>query len=249
MKLFNDFLRIHAVFCNSTYTIMKLLLIEDDIKTLQSIRQGLEENGYEVDIAYDGLIGKILAKRHFYDLIVTDIIVPGMNGVQFCQTLRQEGIRTPVIMLTALGSIQEKLLGFDAGADDYLVKPFDFSELLARIRALLNRTLEVVTQTVSNTLIYADLEVNFHTRTVQRANKRIDLTAKEYALLEYLLRNQGRVLSKVDIAEKIWDIRFDTGTNVIEVYITLLRKKIDKDFPKKLIHTIYGVGYVLKLDD
>jgi two-component system copper resistance phosphate regulon response regulator CusR len=228
---------------------MKLLLIEDDIKTLQSIRQGLEENGYEVDIAYDGLIGKLLAKRHSYDLIITDIIVPGMNGIQFCQTLRQEAIRTPVIMLTALGAIQEKLLGFDAGADDYLVKPFDFSELLARIRALLNRTSEVVIQTAPNTLIYADLEVNLHTRTVQRANKRIDLTAKEFALLEYLLRNQGRVLTKVDIAEKIWDIRFDTGTNVIEVYITLLRKKIDKDFPIKLIHTIYGVGYVLKMDN
>lgn len=228
---------------------MRLLLIEDDLKTLQSIRQGLEENGYEVDVAYDGLIGKLLAKRHAYDLIITDIIVPGMNGVQFCQTIRQEGIRTPVIMLTALGAIQEKLLGFDAGADDYLVKPFDFSELLARIRALLNRASEIVTQTPPNTLVYADLEINFHTRVVQRANKRIDLTAKEYSLLEYLLRNQGRVLSKVDIAEKIWDIRFDTGTNVIEVYITLLRKKIDKDFPKKLIHTIYGVGYVLKLDD
>jgi len=228
---------------------MKLLLIEDDVKTLQSIRQGLEENGYEVDIAYDGLIGKLLAKRNVYDIIVTDIILPGMNGVQLCQALRQEGVRTPIIMLTALGAMEEKLLGFDAGADDYLVKPFNFLELLARIRALLNRTSDVAVQAVANTLAYADLEVNLHTRVVQRSGKRIDLTAKEFALLEYLLRNQGRVLTKVDIAEKIWDIRFDNGTNVIEVYITLLRKKIDKDFPKKLIHTIYRIGYVLKLDD
>ncbi len=182
---------------------MKLLLIEDDVKTLQSIRQGLEENGYEVDIAYDGLIGKLLAKRNVYDIIVTDIILPGMNGVQLCQALRQEGVRTPIIMLTALGAMEEKLLGFDAGADDYLVKPFNFLELLARIRALLNRTSDVAVQAVANTLAYADLEVNLHTRVVQRSGKRIDLTAKEFALLEYLLRNQGRVLTKVDIAEKI----------------------------------------------
>jgi len=227
---------------------MKLLLVEDDVKTVQSIRQGLEENGYEVDIAYDGKIGHILAKRNSYDLIITDVIIPEINGVDFCKLLRQEGIRTPIVMLTAMGAIEEKLMGFNAGADDYLVKPFDFLELLARIRALLNRTSDFFPLTTSATLSYHDLEMNLETRIVKRDGKRIDLTAKEFSLLEYLLKNPGRVLTKVDIAEKIWDIRFDTGTNVIEVYITLLRKKIDKDFSEKLIHTIYGVGYVLKLD-
>lgn len=226
---------------------MKLLLIEDDVKTVQSLKQGLQENGFEVDIAYDGLIGLHLAQKNSYALIITDIIVPGTNGVQFCYSLRQAGIRTPVLMLTALGSIQEKLMGFDAGADDYLVKPFDFLELIARIRALLNRAGDTDgVKSTSNTLRYADLEMNLDTRHVLRSGQRIDLTAKEFALLEYLLRYQGRVLTKVDIAEKIWDVRFDTGTNVIEVYITLLRKKIDKDFEPKLIHTVYGVGYVLK---
>ena len=227
---------------------MKLLVVEDDVKTVQSIRQGLEENGYEVDIAYDGKIGHLLAKRSSYDLIITDVIVPELNGVEFCKLLRQEGIRTPVVMLTALGAIEEKLMGFDAGADDYLVKPFDFSELLARVRALLNRASDSFPITSSTSLSYHDLEMNIDTRIVKRQGKRIDLTAKEFSLLEYLLKNTGRVLTKVDIAEKIWDIRFDTGTNVIEVYITLLRKKIDKDFSEKLIHTVYGVGYVLKLD-
>ncbi|WP_428664837.1 response regulator [Runella sp.] len=223
---------------------MKILLIEDDIKIIQSLRKGLEENGYEVDIAYDGMIGKLLARRNEYTVIVSDIIIPGINGVQLCQEIRKEGVRTPFIMLTALGALEEKLVGFDAGADDYLVKPFDFLELLARIRVVTKRIKsEPVT---ANVLRYADLEMNLTTREVIRNNQRIDLTGKEYALLEFLLRNSERVLSKVDIAEKIWDIRFDTGTNIIEVYITLLRKKIDRDFSIKLIHTHYGIGYVLK---
>jgi two-component system copper resistance phosphate regulon response regulator CusR len=223
---------------------MKILLIEDDIKIIQSLRKGLEENGYEVDIAYDGTIGKLLARRNDYFVIVSDIIVPGINGVQLCRELRSAGVRTPFIMLTALGALEEKLVGFDAGADDYLVKPFDFLELLARIKVVTKRIQsEPVT---ANVLRYADLEMNLSTREITRGSQRIDLTGKEYALLEFLLRNAERVLSKVDIAEKIWDIRFDTGTNIIEVYITLLRKKIDRDFPVKLIHTHYGVGYVLK---
>lgn len=223
---------------------MKILLIEDDIKIIQSLRKGLEENGYEVDIAYDGTIGKLLARRNDYFVIVSDIIIPGINGVQLCRELRSAGIRTPFIMLTALGALEEKLVGFDAGADDYLVKPFDFLELLARIKVVTKR---VQSEPVTvNVLRYADLEMNLSTREITRGGQRIDLTGKEYALLEFLLRNSERVLSKVDIAEKIWDIRFDTGTNIIEVYITLLRKKIDRDFPVKLIHTHYGVGYVLK---
>lgn len=223
---------------------MKILLIEDDIKIIQSLRKGLEENGYEVDIAYDGTIGKLLARRNDYFVIVSDIIIPGINGVQLCRELRSAGISTPFIMLTALGALEEKLVGFDAGADDYLVKPFDFLELLARIKVVTKRIQsEPVT---ANVLRYADLEMNLSTREITRSSQRIELTGKEYALLEFLLRNSERVLSKVDIAEKIWDIRFDTGTNIIEVYITLLRKKIDRDFPVKLIHTHYGVGYVLK---
>jgi two-component system, OmpR family, copper resistance phosphate regulon response regulator CusR len=223
---------------------MKILLIEDDIKIIQSLRKGLEENGFEVDIAYDGLIGKLLARRHEYAVIISDIIIPGINGIELCRELRKEGIRTPFIMLTALGALEEKLVGFDAGADDYLVKPFDFLELLARIKVVTKRIQAEPVR--ANILRYADLEMNLTTREITRSKQRIDLTGKEYALLEYLLRNAERVLSKVDIAEKIWDIRFDTGTNIIEVYITLLRKKIDREFPIKLIHTHYGVGYVLK---
>lgn len=235
---------LHTPFYKFNSLCMKILLIEDDIKIIQSLRKGLEENGYEVDIAYDGTIGKLLARRNDYFVIVSDIIIPGINGVQLCRELRSAGVRTPFIMLTALGALEEKLVGFDAGADDYLVKPFDFLELLARIKVVTKRIQsEPVT---SNVLRYADLEMNLSTREITRGRQRIDLTGKEYALLEFLLRNAERVLSKVDIAEKIWDIRFDTGTNIIEVYITLLRKKIDRDFPIKLIHTHYGVGYVLK---
>lgn len=228
---------------------MKLLLIEDDPKTSYYIQQGFEENGFEVDATKDGLLGYRLATKNNYNVIITDIIVPGMSGVQFCAELRKANIHTPVLMLTALGDIQEKLKGFDAGADDYLVKPFDFLELLARVRAIFNRTSSPSIFYSNNILRYADLELNVDTRKVNRAAQTIELTGKEFALLEYLLRNAERILTKVDIAEKIWDIRFDTGTNVIEVYITLLRKKIDKDFPQKLIHTVYGVGYVLRVEN
>lgn len=226
---------------------MKILLIEDEPKTLQSLRQGLEENGFEVDIAYDGMIGKHLAKKSQYQIIVTDIIMPGMNGLQLSKELREEGITTPILMLTALGSIEEKLMGFDAGADDYLVKPFDFLELLARIKVLVkrNQTLPIT----GNVLMYSDLEMNLDAHTVTRGGSKIDLTAREFALLEYLLTNHGKVISKVDIAAKVWDSRIDMGTNVIEVFMTMLRKKVDKNYDTKLIHTQYGVGYVLKIEE
>lgn len=226
---------------------MKLLLIEDEPKTLQSIQKGLEENGYEVDIAYDGLIGIHLARKGNYHLIVSDIIIPGLNGIQLCKELRQEGILTPILMLTALGTIDDKLLGFDAGADDYLVKPFEFQELLARIRVLTKRSTSV--QMSTNVMRFADLEMNLDSKSVTRAGQKIELTAREFALLEFMLRNQGKVVSKVEIAEKVWDVDFDTGTNVIEVYVNLLRKKIDRDFDQKLIHTQYGMGYVLKIEE
>jgi two-component system, OmpR family, copper resistance phosphate regulon response regulator CusR len=224
---------------------MKILLIEDEPKTLQSLKQGLEENGFEVDIAYDGMIGKHLARKNQYQIIVSDIIMPGMNGLQLSKELRAEGITTPILMLTALGSIEEKLMGFDAGADDYLVKPFDFLELLARIKVLAKRT-QAPSNSASNVLTYSDLEMNLDAHTVTRGGSKIDLTAREFALLEYLLRNHGKVISKADIAEKVWDSRFDMGTNVIEVFMTMLRKKVDKNYDTKLIHTQYGVGYVLK---
>lgn len=225
---------------------MKLLLIEDEPKTVQSLKQGLEENGYEVDIAYDGLIGKQLAKKGGYQLIISDIIIPGINGIELCREIRNWGDETPILMLTALGSTDDKVTGLDAGADDYLVKPFEFKELLARVRALTKRG-SSISQT-AQILRFADLEVSMDAKTVHRSGHKINLTAREFNLLVYLIRNQGRVISKVEIAEQVWDIGFDTGTNVIEVYVNYLRKKIDKDYPVKLIHTQFGMGYVLKIE-
>ncbi|GLU53916.1 MULTISPECIES: response regulator [Dyadobacter] len=225
---------------------MKLLLIEDEPKTVQSLKQGLEENGYEVDIAYDGLIGKQLAKKGGYQLIISDIIIPGINGIELCRELRHSGDETPILMLTALGSTDDKVTGLDAGADDYLVKPFEFKELLARVRALTKRG-STISQT-AQILRFADIEVSMDAKTVHRSGNKINLTAREFNLLVYLIRNQGRVVSKVEIAEQVWDIGFDTGTNVIEVYVNYLRKKIDKDYPVKLIHTQFGMGYVLKIE-
>jgi two-component system, OmpR family, copper resistance phosphate regulon response regulator CusR len=225
---------------------MKLLLIEDEPKTLQSLKQGLEENGFEVDVAYDGLIGLQIASRNTYQLIISDIIIPGINGVELCRELRRLGNQTPILMLTALGTTDDKVTGFDAGADDYLVKPFEFKELMARVRALTKRGGNV-TQT-AKTLRFADLEINLDAKTVHRSGTKIDLTAREFNLLVYLIRNQGRVVSKAEIAEQVWEIDFDSGTNIIEVYVNYLRKKIDRDFPTKLIHTQFGMGYVLKTE-
>ncbi len=225
---------------------MNLLLIEDEPKTVQSLKQGLEENGYTVDVAYDGLIGKQLAMRNSYHLIVSDIIIPGINGVELCRELRKAGNETPILMLTALGTTDDKVVGFDAGADDYLVKPFEFKELLARVRALTKRG-SAVSQT-AQIMRFADLEVNMDAKTVHRAEQKIELTAREFNLLVYLIRNQGRVISKAEIAEQVWEIDFDSGTNIIEVYVNYLRKKIDRDFTVKLIHTQFGMGYVLKTE-
>jgi two-component system copper resistance phosphate regulon response regulator CusR len=223
---------------------MKILVVEDEPKTLHAIQQGLEESQFEVDIAYDGLIAKRLALKTAYSLIITDVILPGLNGFELVRELRQSGLATPVLMLTALGETEDKISGFDAGADQYLTKPFQFAELLARVRSLTKRG-TMVSMTAQK-LRFAGLEMNLDAKSVSRDGQPIDLTAREFALLEYLLRNQGRVLSKPDIAEHVWDLNFDTGTNVVEVYINYLRKKIDKDFPQKLIHTQFGMGYVLK---
>lgn len=226
---------------------MKLLLIEDEPKTVLSLRQGLEEDGYDVDIAYDGLIGRQLARNNTYQLIISDIIIPGINGIELCKEIRSWGDDTPILMLTALGTTDDKVTGLDAGADDYLVKPFEFKELLARVRALTKRASGV--SHTSQMLRFADLEVSLDAKTVTRSGNKINLTAREFNLLVYLIRNQGRVISKVEIAEQVWDIGFDTGTNIIEVYVNYLRKKIDKDYPVKLIHTQFGMGYVLKVEE
>ncbi len=223
---------------------MKILVVEDELKTLQAIQQGLVEHFYEVDIAYDGLIAKQLAMRNSYNCIITDIIMPGLNGWMLVQELRQHGIQTPILLLSALGESEDKISGFDAGADQYLVKPFQFAELLSRVRALTKRGTE--TLITNDILKFADLEVNLDTKRISRTGQNIELTALEFRLLEYFLRNQGRVLSKNQIAENVWDVNFDKGTNYIEVYINYLRKKIDKNFDKKLIHTVFGMGYVLK---
>lgn len=222
----------------------KILVVEDEPKVASFVKRGLEENGFTCDIAFDGLMGKRMFDAGEYDLLILDINIPYKNGIELCKEIRLSNEIIPVIMLTALGTTEDKLLGFDSGADDYLVKPFEFRELLARIRSLLKRI--IIAEAGENRLTFLDLEVNLNTYEVKRGEKKIDLTQKEFALLVYLLQNKGRVLSRVDIADNVWGINFDTGTNIIDVYVNFLRKKIDKDFAQKLIHTQTGVGYILK---
>ncbi len=222
----------------------RILIVEDHVKMADSISKGLEENGFDTDVAYDGFIGKRLSDTNEYDLIILDINLPLLNGYELCTEIRKKDPQVPIIMLTALGSTEDKLLGFDKGADDYIVKPFEFRELLARTKALLKRAPSGKKR--ETILRVADLEMDTDSKTVKRGDTIIELTAKEFSLLEYLVRNSGKVISKSDIADKIWNINFDTGTNVIEVYVNFLRKKIDKNFPVKLIHTQIGMGYVLK---
>ncbi|MDI9862566.1 response regulator transcription factor [Flectobacillus roseus] len=226
---------------------MDILVIEDDLRVSELIKRGLEEQGFSATVAYDGVMGKKLALQHPYELIITDIILPKMDGLELCKHLREANLEIPIIMLTALGTTDDKLEGFDAGADDYLVKPFEIRELMARIRVLLKRQSKTP-QTFSNLLKYDDLELNLQNKTVKRGEIDINLTPKEFKLLEYLLQNPERVLSRTEIAEKVWDTHFDTGTNFIDVYINYLRKKIDKGFERKLIHTKSGMGFILKSD-
>ncbi|SEV95387.1 DNA-binding response regulator, OmpR family, contains REC and winged-helix (wHTH) domain [Chitinophaga sp. YR573] len=226
---------------------MKILVIEDEERVAQLIKRGLEEQFYEVTVAYDGELGKKLALKNSFDLIITDIILPKVNGLDLCKEIRNVLPDTPIIMLTALGTTDDKVEGFDAGADDYLVKPFDLRELHVRIRALLKRN-NGKSNSQGFILKYADLELNIHTKIVKRSNKEISLTPKELKLLEYMMQNPERVLSRTEIAEKVWETTFDTGTNFIDVYINYLRKKIDKDFDVKLIHTKPGLGFIFKQD-
>jgi DNA-binding response OmpR family regulator len=221
---------------------MKILLVEDDPKISTFIKIGLESNNYVVDTAYDGTLGERLAYSKTYEVIILDVVIPGISGFQLCKNIRQRNILTPIIMLTSLDTVEDKLTGFESGADDYLLKPFSFRELLARIKALNRRSREAFVSPVLNAL---DLELDSISRKVTRRGKEIKLTPTEYKILELLLNNKGKVFDRIDIAEKIWGLNFNTGTNVIDVHINSLRKKIDKDFSQKLIYTKIGFGYVL----
>jgi two-component system copper resistance phosphate regulon response regulator CusR len=225
---------------------MTILVVEDEQKVAEFIKKGLEENGYDVDIAYDAFTGERLYLNKAYNMLILDVIIPGINGIELCRKIRTTNARVPILMLTALGTTDDKVTGLDAGADDYLVKPFEFRELLARIRALTKRPLPNKPEEAPNFLSVADLVLDLDKKMAIRAGKKISLTAKEYGLLEYLIRNKGRVVSKQDISEKVWDINFDTGTNVVEVYVNILRKKIDRDFSVKLIQTRVGLGYIIQ---
>ena len=225
---------------------MKILLVEDDPKISSFIIIGLESNDCLVDVAYDSSMGEKLFHSKKYDVIILDVIVPGISGFELCKKIRNYNILTPVIMLTSLDSVDDKLTGFDCGADDYLTKPFSFQELFARIKALNRRAREAL---VSPVLKALDLELDSIARKVKRSEKEINLTATEYKILELLLSYKGKVFDRIDIAEKIWGGSFNSGTNVIDVHINSLRKKIDKDFSKKLIHTKKGFGYVLSEDN
>ena len=223
---------------------MKILIIEDEQRVANLIKKGLEEQRYETELAIDGMMGKKMALGKDYDVIIMDIMLPKINGVDLCRQVREAKPQVPIIMLTALGTTDDKIEGLDAGADDYLVKPFDFRELEARIRTIAKRNNNPFSQ--KKVLQLADLILNPQTLLVTRSNKEINLTPKEFRLLHYMMLNSGRVLSRMEIAEKVWDTTFDTGTNFIDVYINYLRKKIDKDHSIKLIHTKPGIGFIFK---
>jgi two-component system copper resistance phosphate regulon response regulator CusR len=224
---------------------MKILIIEDDTRIAHLIQRGLQEQGYTTKVVYDGEEAIRSLASEQYDLIVTDVLLPLLDGLSVCREVRRLYPAIPLLILTALGTTDDKVDGFDAGADDYLVKPFEMRELVARIKALSKRG-AYRTETLP-VLVYADLEMNLHTKTVTRSGTEISLTPKEFKLLQYMLQNPERVLSRAEIAEKVWDTHFDTGTNFIDVYINYLRKKIDKDFGSKLLHTKPGMGFFLKI--
>jgi heavy metal response regulator len=222
---------------------MRILIVEDEKKVAAFIKKGLEEETYAVDIAIDGEEGLHLGEQNPYDLIILDLMLPKINGLDILSHLRAKKIETPILLLTAKDSVEDKVEGLNQGADDYLTKPFAFSELLARIRVLLRRG----KNETKTTLEIADLTLDLVSHKVNRGNEEIELTGKEYSLLEYFMRNQEKVLTRTMIAEHVWDYNFDTFTNVIDVYVNHLRKKIDKNFPAKLLHTLRGVGYVMKV--
>lgn len=226
---------------------MKVLLIEDELQVSNFIKQGLEEQSFEVEVAFDGDIGKRLALNTDYNVIILDLIIPGINGFELCKIIKANRPEVPILILTTLGMTEDKVNGFAAGADDYLLKPFEFVELIARLNALARRKgSENIRH--GGVLRYEDLQLDIEKKVAIRSGKSIKLSAKEFSLLEYFLTNKGRVISKTELAEKVWDLKFDPGTNVVEVYINMLRNKIDRDFEPKLLQTRIGLGYVLVHD-
>lgn len=224
----------------------RILIIEDDQRITENLTKGLQEKGFDTEVAYDGQIGLRLALSGRFDLILLDVNLPVMNGYEVCGKIREKDSQIPIIMLTALGETDDKITGFEKGADDYIVKPFEYRELIARVNVFLKRAY-AENENNANLLRISDLEINLESKMASRQGKTIDLTPKEFSLLEYLIRNKGKVISKAEIAEKIWEgNNAENSLNVIEVYINFLRKKIDKDFEPKLIHTKTGMGYVLK---
>jgi two-component system copper resistance phosphate regulon response regulator CusR len=223
---------------------MKILIVEDEKKVADFVRKGLQEEGYVVDVAYNGEDGLELATDLSYDLVILDIYLPKLDGLSILRRLREEKVKTPILLLTVRATIEDKVLGLDAGADDYLTKPFAFQELLARVRALLRRRIDSDTTFIK----VADLILDPVRRTVSRADREIELTLKEFSLLEYLMRNRDRVLTRTMIIDHVWNYDFDSETNVIDVYVNYLRKKIDAGHEPKLIHTVRGVGYVMKAE-
>ena len=222
-----------------------ILIVEDEQKIADTLKLGLSENGYQAEVAYDGIIGQKLFESSSFSLVVLDINLPGLNGYDLCRKIRNKNSQIPIIMLTALSSLDDKIEGYDSGADDYIIKPFEFKELLMKIRVLLKRTTNQNVPT-GNVLKAGDLEMNLDSKEVKRNDIPINLTAKEFQLLEYLLRNKNKVVSRADLAINVWDIDFDTNTNVIDVYINYVRNKVDKQFEQKLIQTQVGMGYILK---
>jgi DNA-binding response OmpR family regulator len=224
---------------------MKVLLVEDNEKMSRFIEQGLSEQGYSVDVAETGLDGESRGAAEPYDLIVLDVMLPDEDGMQVCRKLRGKQVETPILMLTALSTTADKVAGLDAGADDYLTKPFEFVELLARVRALMRRG----QAQEATTLRFEDIELDLLTRRAKRSGQAIRLTAKEFSLLEYFVRHPNRILTRTEISEHVWDMNFDHESNVIDVYVSMLRRKIDKMFEKRLIHTVIGSGYMLSAQD
>lgn len=221
-----------------------ILIIEDDKRVADLLKIGLEENGYQTMVAYDGIMGLRLFQSNHFQLIISDIILPKLNGFELCREIRKHNENIPVLMLTALGTTDDKLDGFNSGADDYMVKPFDFRELIARVKVLLKRNTGIPSS-LPEQITYSDLSVNLKLQEVRRKGQIIKLSPKEYNLLVYMIENAEKVISRVEIAEKVWHTHFDTGTNFIDVYINYLRKKVDKEFNQKLIHTKTGIGFIL----
>jgi DNA-binding response OmpR family regulator len=218
-----------------------ILIVEDELRLAEILQKQLQESGFKADVANDGYVGKRMIENAEYDLVVLDINLPLMNGYELCKEIRKKNSKIPIIMLTALGTSENKLIGFEAGADDYVLKPFDFRELLARINVFLKRKNVIIPE--SRKLSIADFEMDLDRKTATRAGKKIDLTSKEFALMETFLLNKNKLLSREFIIEKVWDLDFETGTNIIDVYVNYLRKKIDKNFEPKIIHTKFGFGF------